>query len=162
MLKNSKKEAKPQSKPKKHDFEKGKKSVTLNSYPATTSNFTPSLKKDSQYFQNLVSIYKSDSTKYHEYKLFWYFDKLYAIDDCVMVDIYDDESVGQITKIMRVETEELFLLLIEVQWFFIFIFLNRLLFLGTIGKETSLSYIKTILNSSETMKFFCLPIIIEI
>lgn len=108
MLKSSKKVAKNAKSKKEVD----KKS----SFPATTSNFSPSLKKDSQYFQNLVTIYRNDSTKYQEYGHLCYFSQTFSVGDCVLVDNSDSEDVGQITKIMKIATEEVFLLLVEVQW----------------------------------------------
>ena len=115
MLKNVKKEPKPQNKSKNKDFEK----KAANNFPATTSNITPSLKKDSQYFQNLINIYKSDSNKYQEYRYICYFDKTYALDDCVLIRNFDNnniDDVGQITKIVRISTLDHFFILLEVQW----------------------------------------------
>jgi hypothetical protein len=116
MLKNVKKEPKPQNKSKTKEFEK----KPANNYPATTSNITPSLKKDSQYLQNLVNLCKSDIGKYQEYKYMCYFDKTYALNDCVLIRNFDNngiDDVGQITKIMKIASEEQFLILIEVQWY---------------------------------------------
>lgn len=125
MLKNVKKEPKPQTKSKTKDLDK----KPSTNYPATTSNIAPSLKKDSQYLQNLINIYKADSTKYQEYKYMCYFDKTYTINDCVLIRNFDNsniDDVGQITKIMKIACEEQFLILIEVQWYKhkVFRFLN--------------------------------------
>ena len=116
MLKNLKKEPKLQSKSKNKNFEK----KGTHTFPATTSNITPSLKKDSQYLQNLINIYKADCNKYQEYKYICYFDKTYALNDCILIRNFDNnniDDVGQITKIMRISTIEHFFVLIEVQWF---------------------------------------------
>lgn len=116
MLKNVKKEPKILSKSKAKEFEK--KSST--NFPATTSNIAPSLKKDSNYLANLIDLYKADPKHYQEFKYIYYFERTYSCGDCVLIhnfDNYNIDDVGQITKIMKISTEEHFLILIEVQWY---------------------------------------------